>query len=258
MDYPMGSYIPKWKIFRAFTNENKTIAEHIVSTKLWQNTKINCILDIGTGDGQVLSTTLSISHKLPNKVVLVDPNSELLNEAKTQLSKNVGQTDVFLSNTDIGSVIPDIFQGVDFILLVHVLYLVPFSDVEKIINNLPINLPLLIITDKEDSLFPRCWKITAPKYFERSVKINAFLSNLPPSDFSVEISTFKTFIKNPYMIDRPELMNSILSLISYTEYENLNDNKKGQITEVVKDNSINDLISCETNCYEIIKKAHNI
>jgi SAM-dependent methyltransferase len=256
LDYPMGRYIPKWKIFRAFTNENRTIAEHISSTMAWQNTEIHNLLDVGTGDGLVLANLLTLSSKHLNKVILVDPNSDLLFEARKHLSSNTTTVELEVHNDDISNLIPSVFQGIDIVLIVHVLYLVPTSDFEKIINSLPSNLPVLIITDNEDSLFPKCWEITAPKYFERSQNINALLRNLPQNEFSVKTSTFKTFLKNPLMIERPELKDSILSLICYVDYENLGDEKKKRILELLKQNSIEDLIYCDSICYEVVKTTN--
>ena len=36
LDYPMGSYIPVWKIFRAFSKENDLIASHVRSLEIWK------------------------------------------------------------------------------------------------------------------------------------------------------------------------------------------------------------------------------
>lgn len=251
LDYPMGSYIPKWKVFRAFTNENKTIAEHIVKSSSWKHSHLKNVLDIGTGDGLLFANLFSLSDKLPQKITLVEPNIELLSEAKNQIERLSQDVDIQTYYNEINPLIPNIFGNIDLVLITHVLYLLPSNDVKQIIYSLPLNTPAIITTDSLNSLFPKCWEFTAPKYFNRSQYIHKFISSLDKNQFIVKESGFKTYLKNPFRIDRPELMDSVLSLICYTDFENLSKKDKLEIFKLVNNYSIDDLTFCNSTCYEI-------
>ncbi|MDP2089494.1 MAG: class I SAM-dependent methyltransferase [Flavobacteriaceae bacterium] len=253
LDYPMGSYIPKWKVFRAFTNENKTIAEHIANTSLWKKSELKKVLDIGTGDGLVLANLCLLSTKLPQKVTLVEPNNTLLIEAKNQIEELHQNIEIQAYCNEINQLLPDVFSGIDLVLIAHVLYLIPTNDMENIINSLPLNIPLIIVTDSRNSLFPKCWEVTAPKYFKRSQYIHKFIASLDRNKFTIKESSFKTYLKNPFKIDRVELMNSVLSLICYTDYENLSISDKSAIFDLVSKHSIGGLTFCNSICYEIVR-----
>lgn len=256
LDYPMGSYIPKWKVFRAFTNENKTIAEHIANTSSWKKSELKNVLDIGTGDGLVLANLCSLSTKLPRKITLVEPNNELLTEAKNQIERLGQDIEIEIYCNEINQLLPNVFNNVDLILIAHVLYLIPSNNIEQIINSLPLNTPAIIITDSSNSLFPKCWEVTALKYFNRSQYIHKFIAFLDRNKFTIKESGFKTYLKNPFKIERTELMNSVLSLICYTDYENLSTNDKGVIFDLVNKHSVEDLTFCSSTCYEIMRTSY--
>lgn len=251
LDYPMGSYIPSWKIFRAFSKENHIIARHIDSTKTWKHSQKNTIMDIGGGDGLVLKNLIDLQGYL-SKVKFIEPNEQLLNEAERNLDLGKNLT---LINKDLFTLdFNKDFKNVDIILLVHVLYLLELKSLTKLIDYIPRGVPIIIVTDETNSLFADCWKFTAKKYANRSRNIHIEIADLENSNkIKVHKSSFKTYLKNPFNIERDDIFESLLSMITYSEYSALSKDTKINIKSIFDKYSEKDLVHCNSVCYEIIK-----
>lgn len=252
LDYPMGSYIPSWKVFRAFTNENKIIADQILSTQSWKDVKPKRLLDIGVGDGLVLKSIIS---QAPNKISylkLVEPNATLCEEAVKNLQALKLDFEVEALKTDILSLVSTAFTKVDLAIMAHVLYLMPEADFIKLLEHLPPGVPLVIITDAVDSLFPNCWQLAAPKYYERSQHVHKVIEGLDQKRFSVRRSQFKTFLQNPYLIEREDLQMRILSMMCYSDYGELELGTQKLVKDRVERFRVDDLVFCNSVCYEVL------
>ena len=254
LDYPMGSYVPAWKVFRAYSKENLIIAEHVSNTRTWVKTEPSRVLDIGSGDGLVLKKIIEQSEYKPHSIRIVEPNSELLQEARSNLIELCPENSLELIKEDIFSYQAQIaYEGVDLILLIHVLYLLPEESVNKIIQSLPVGLPIIIVTDQNSSLFSDTWKLAAKKYYNRSTQINSFIGSLNNDKYSVNETSFRTYLKNPFYIQREDLQDKLISMISYSEFNEMDVDRKLDIKEIFDKFSEKDLVYCESKCYEIIK-----
>lgn len=252
LDYPMGSYIPSWKVFRVFTNENRILADQIVDTNAW-NSKPRRILDIGSGDGLVLRNVLVNSNHKVDEIHLVEPNGDLLHESRGILNSLDFKCELASYETDILKCL-EVLVSVDIVLISHVLYLLPEDSLQKILDHIPPDIPLIIITDDKNSLFPSCWKITAPKFHSRSLHIHNVINDLS-SNFEVKSSKFQTYLQQPKSIKNVELRDKILSMISYSEYEILEKSDKIKIETTISKYTVKYLSFCNSIRYEIIKRV---
>ncbi|MCP4158864.1 MAG: class I SAM-dependent methyltransferase [Deltaproteobacteria bacterium] len=251
LDYPMGSYIPSWKIFRAFAKENKIIADHVCSTEAWNKTGLSTIMDIGSGDGLVLKNILE-QYKSEIKVKFVEPNEELVNDAQSHLFnfKQIEYIAKELFKLDFEKE----FKNVDLFLVIHVLYLLEEKSLSKLIDQIPKDKPIIVVTDDCNSLFSDCWNITGHKYAYRSNKIHDEIENLKSTGLiKLKKTSFKTYLKNPFNVDRPDLKESLLSMVTYSEFSKLSDNSKIEISKIFDKYSEGELVECNSACYEIVK-----
>lgn len=256
LDYPMGEYIPAWKAFRAFAQENDIIAKIIVGSESWKFAKPAGILDIGTGDGLVLRSCLDLVDVLPDKVRVLEPNDILMVEARSALKKFKPKIDFEFIGSGIAEKLPGIFDCVDLAIISHVLYLLPMALVEDIINALPENVPLIIITDAQNSLFSQCWNITAPKYSRRAENIHEIVGGFDKTNHTVSANKFYTYLRNPFTLERQDIKYKILSLVCYAGFDSLSDAKKQKIESLFKMHSVEnetDIIKCQSVCYEVTK-----
>ena len=250
LDYPMGSYIPYWKIFRAFSKENELIATAIKSTHIWKTSANSSIIDIGTGDGLVLRN-LSKEKDKSTSYTVIEPNKELIEEAERNL-KNIDllktvNKDLFSTN------LKQLLTGNEVILLVHVLYLLNTNSLKKLVNNIPSGSKLIIVTDGLSSLFSDCWSLTAPKFADRSKNIHTEIEGLEKiNKIQISKSTFKTLLKNPFKIGREDLRNALLSMITYSVFNTLPTDCKIEVKEIFDKYATQDLVQCDSICYELI------
>jgi len=256
LDYPMGSYIPSWKIFRAFTNENQLISKHILSTKSWKKTKPSRILDIGTGDGLVLKAIIAGSLHPFSKVRVVEPNPILFRQAQQNLSSSKLYFTFEGLEDDVMEVTEKVFQDIDLVLITHVLYLLQKNEMKKLLSLLPNDVPVVIVTDTKKSLFPDCWSETALKFFQRSQFIHKVINQLQQNgNYDIKTSTFRTFLQNPFLIDRDDLKERILSMVCYSEFNELKPSVQKNIKKIMSRYSVEELVYCNSTCYEITKKS---
>lgn len=250
LDYPMGSYIPSWKIFRAFSKENDIIANTIKDTPTWKKSLGSNIVDIGTGDGLVLKKLLLDANI--QRTTIVEPNKKLLEEAKNNLRKieQLKTINCYLQSVDY----PKLYCGNELSLLIHVLYLLEEGSLTKFISKIPAGSRVIIITDERESLFKECWNLTAEKFAKRSSKIHTEIERLEKNgDVYVTRTSFKTYLRNPFLINRKDLKESLLSMITYSEFDTLPTDTKIDINEIFASFSISDIVQCDSICYEIEK-----
>jgi phospholipid N-methyltransferase len=253
LDYPMDSYIPAWKVFRSFTNENNLIADKIISSESWELNSQRNILDVGTGDGSVLKEILSRSATPINFIRVVEPNLELLKEAETNLNSLCLKSSIEFVNSDLITLLNQNLFNINTVILSHVLYLLPELDIEIFFDELPKEVRVYIITDDINSLFPNCWKITSPKYYQRTLNIHSKINSLKYSGFDIKKSSFQTFLQNPFLIERMDIQEKIMSMICYSNFSNLNMKEIELVKLEMKKFEVEDLVYCNSVCYEIIR-----
>lgn len=181
--HPMPEYVSAWKTFRQSCDENKKIAEYLVGSGVLGPRPIS-IVDVGCGDGHVLYELLTDERMVDRdveRIVLVDPDGELLNEAisnvfaatKKAHLQPVGGVQKLLGHAH--SVWPDCAEGMSVALLVHVVYLLKDGELEYILAKRPPHVRLIVVMDNQASVFTQLWKHTATIYYRRSVNAHRIL-----------------------------------------------------------------------------------
>lgn len=249
VDYPMSRdrYISSWKVFRSISDENVVTAKHILSLSSWANVK--SILDLGCGDGLIMKSLLVNSPFPIDRVTLLDIDKEMLEEAEMHVNELGLSTHV----TKIEAPLQESFNiavvGVDLILAVHIVYLISFESFVQLITTLPKRVKLIIIMDDEDSVFTMLWKITAPKYAERSSEVRKYLDQVSKKYF-IKKTTIVSKITNPFA-QHSEIKNSILSLISYADAFAFTEAVQQQSEQICKRFIRDGFIECTSVCYEL-------
>ncbi len=208
--------------------------------------KINSSTEIGLGFYLKPISFVQLNVKF------VEPNKELINDAQNHLL-NYKQIKYFTK--DIFKLDhKKEFKNVDLFLILHVLYLLEEKSLTKLIELIPKNKPIIIVTDDRNSLFSDCWNITAHKYSFRSNKIHDEIENLKNSHLiKFKKTSFKTYLKNPFKVDRADLRESLLSMITYSEFSKLPDDSKIEISKIFNKYTEGELVECNSACYEIVK-----
>jgi len=251
IDFPMTRerYLSTWKVFRAISNENYITATHLLSLQTWNN--IRSILDLGCGDGLITKSIVLNSQEPIDKVILLDPDKEMLEEAYlhlTELSivpevdKEVSKFENYLSTHII---------NVDVVLAIHLVYLITTEIFRSLIENLPVGKKLILVLDDEGSVFTKLWKQTAPKYVERSNYVREYLTGIS-DHYMIEKTTITSKIINP-IVQRTDIKESLLSLMSYSDFTLMDKNSRSFVENCVSENVSGRFLECASACYEIIK-----
>lgn len=251
IDFPMTRerYLSTWKVFRSISNENHITANHILSLDSWEN--INSILDLGCGDGLITKSIVLNSPEQINKVILLDPDKEMLDEAYLHLTelgivpdveKEISKFEDYLNNNIINA---------DVVLAIHLVYLITPNSFRSLIENLPIGKKLILILDDPGSVFTKLWHHTAPKYIERSNYVRNYLSAIS-ENFKIEKTTITSKIINP-LIQRTDIKESLLSLMSYSDFLLMDEASRRFVENCVSENVTGRFLECTSACYEIMK-----
>ena len=254
LTWPWSSFIPSWKVFRAISNENEYIANHIISRDSWPKSNSSVrILDLGCGDGLLIKQIVMSCNQNVSEVHLLDPDDYLLNEAEKNLKslkivknilKTLGYAEEFIDSISINK---------DVILAVHIVYFMHCNALKKIFFSIPRSIPIFVVIDDSTSIFTKIWKISTPKYFKRSIDSHKIIKNLPSKNFSVKKTTFLSYVPDPFFF-RDEIRNQLISMLAYADFDKLLKDKKDKICRIIKENENSKKVVCRNICYEIIKK----
>jgi len=252
-EWPMDSYLSAWKAFRKISDENVATAQHLVVRPQWPKKEDLVICDLGCGDGKLIQTIFLDSPTKAKEVRLIDPDPDLLMEAKTCLSEMKFIPEPQLIQGLAEEEFPVCAQGTDVILMVHVVYLMRNGAFKKILYSCPPGIPLYVVLDEPDSVFTELWSKTAKKYHRRSLMAHETVQNLPENQFMVKTTTFPSKIRNPLIQeDRPDLKYAILSILCYADVsEDMDPAILLHVKEVIKKHLVEDIVICESTCYEI-------
>lgn len=251
IDFPMTRerYLSTWKVFRSISDENHITATHILSLDSWEN--INSILDLGCGDGLITKSIVLNSSAQIDKVMLLDPDKEMLEEASLNLTelgvvpeveRRVSKFEDYLTNHSI---------TVDVILAIHLVYLITPESFRLLIENLPVGKKLILVLDDEGSVFTQLWEQTAPKYVERSRYVRQYLTELH-GQCSINKTTITSKIINP-LIQRTDIKDALLSILSYSDFSLMDTACKNFVEACVAENVSGRFLQCTSACYEIMK-----
>ncbi|WP_430408782.1 hypothetical protein [Kordia sp.] len=253
IDFPMTRehYVSSWKIFRAISDENVITAKHIIGLNSW-NKNISRILDLGCGDGLITRELVLRSEQSFETIKLVDPDTLMINEAVDSIKNTNKVKNIERINSPFEEAFNIVSIDVDIILAIHLVYLIEKESFYNLINNLPNNVTLIIVLDSEDSIFTKLWKRTARKYHDRSLFVRDYIDNLDKKDFVINKTFINSNFVNPY--ERTDIeKESLLSLLSYSNYNKFNEDDKKFVSTLVKENLINNYLNCKSVCYEVTK-----
>ncbi len=248
--WPCNSYLSSWKTFRLMSNENEVTADHLVKCVYWPQKENITICDLGCGDGHLIENLILKNPTKIAKIHLVDPDLNLINEARARVCETGLAPDpvCFISNAE--ECLSKCVADADVILLIHVVYLMKDGTLNKILSAIPFNVPLYVILDSPDSVFTALWKITAPTYQERAFKAHEILRNLPEKKFIIKRSTIKSQIKNPLLLQRAELRQAILSILTYSDFD---EHIYPTVRPILKNHIVDNNLVCKSICYEVIR-----
>ncbi|MEL6445663.1 MAG: class I SAM-dependent methyltransferase [Bacteroidota bacterium] len=253
-EWPMDSYIESWKVFREISDENQITAEALVALPDWPtDTAPLRILDVGCGDGRLIRLIALRCTGDLEEIRLLDPDLQLLREAERHVRQTLPAVPITTRLEGISEGLPEVYEGIDVILGVHLVYLLKDGEFERMIESLPSGIPLFVVLDRPQSLFTRLWNVTAPSYLARSQDAHATVQALNPSVFRVREDTITSRIRGLSGIRRP-IRETIMSLLCYCEYPKLSAAKQEQVQGILSEFTEDDVTLCDSTCYSIVRR----
>lgn len=251
IDFPMTRerYLSTWKIFRAISDENMITAHHLHSLDSWKN--IRSFLDLGCGDGLIAKGLVLNSPDQINKVILVDPDAEMVNEAEMHLSEIGVVEEVEKHLSGFESCFDTCVAKADIVLAVHLVYLITAEVFHELIDKLPVGKKLILVLDDESSVFTKLWKRTAPKYVQRSAYVRNYLDEMS-KEHSVKKTMITSKLVNP-LVQRENIKEALLSLMSYSDFSLMDSDSKNFVESCVGENLTGRFVECRSACYEVTK-----
>jgi len=254
-EWPMDSYISSWRLFRRLADENQITAEHVVSRHGWPHHTRNLrIVDFGCGDGTLIESIVLASTHPVATVHLIDPDQELLHQAKERIEGINVVRDVQGTQGRAEEVIQEATREADVALAVHLVYLLKEDELKKLLAGLTPGVPLFIIMDQNTSVFTTLWKKTAPKYHARLVHAHHIIEKLGRDGYSVEKTEFDSHLTSPLML-REDLQHSILSLFCYRNFKDLDAQTQEWVKDIIVDHSASGRVVCDCVCYEVERRS---
>lgn len=262
--FPTTAYPEAWKNFRRMSDENKVTAELITAFPFLKNSqtdRIIRILDIGCGDGlliqQIIQKLCCDLGSSIETLTILDPYKDWLDEARNTLKvyekcKTIPNLD--LIHGKIEDHIPNLLCQHEVILAIHLVYLLDDGVFEKLVHSLPQNTThLYVVMDAPGSVFSEIWKVTQPIYLDRVEKAHQFIKNLG-FEYSVIEDSILSMVNNPLRIEDLGIRNSLLSMLSYSNYDDLSQEDIRHIKNEIDKNSTGHQLRCKSTCYEIFRK----
>jgi len=254
-NFPWSFYGQAWKLFRRLSDENIETAKHLLSRDHWPNCVNTLILDVGCGDGLLIQSIIDMGKIDVGEVILIDPYIEWLDQARKNINDYV--TSGVIKNLEVitGTAEDNFIEyssRANVILGIHLAYLVEPSTIEMMIASLPTNIPFYFVLDHPSSIFSKLWEETAPVYKNRASLAHKYVRNLG-SSFEVNMSTIISHLPNP-LSRKDEIKDQMLSLLCYDDVRNFPHDLYAWVTEQVAKAVVDNTISCDSTCYEILKR----
>jgi SAM-dependent methyltransferase len=267
VQFPSTVYKEAWKTFRARSDENEVTSQKILEFPFWRSENIGKtirLLDIGCGDGLIIqeliykmSINLGVNFEI---LTLIDPYLDWLQEANkiAVTLRNSGIVkDIKAINLNIEDSLAEISKEYDIILAIHVVYFLEPQILRKILQDLPSNVYFYVVMDAPGSVFSEIWRVTKPEYLERVEEARKLIESLDSSRYKLRQSEIISSVPNPLEMADCPVKKMILSMLSYSNYECLEDSAIEHINSEVSRNSWDGKLRCKSTCYEILKLSNS-
>jgi hypothetical protein len=249
-EWPMEGYLSAWRTFRRMSNENAVTAAHLVSLPRWPRKKDTVICDLGCGDGRLLESIVVKSPEEIGEVRLVDPDGVLLREAEQCLEES-GLVRVVRSTLGTAEEHCSVAaRDADVVLAVHVAYLLAPDSFDAVLSQLPTGVPCYIVLDAPGSIFTTLWKTTAPKYYDRVLRVHEMLRRGRGQPDGAK-SSIRSSIVDPLTIERKDLRDAILSILCYADTSTMSPAQLRSVEDTIRGRVVDGHLTCESVCYEV-------
>lgn len=250
-EWPMPCYMNAWRIFRGASNENYVTAQHIVACDRWPRDQSISIVDVGCGDGLLVSQIATLSPADIKAIRLIEPNTEFLSQA----AKNCESEAPYIEsiNTTFRNSGDTCFKDASVVIAAHLVYLLPDGELELMLERLPVDVPMYVVLDHHDSIFSKLWAITASKYLERAIHARQLIENLPSNIWKIAATTLNSEIGNPETYNK-KVSDHLYSLLCYTDVRDHPTEELDRIKSIVRRHMVaGGKVRCHSICYELVK-----
>lgn len=239
---PFDDYTLHWRLFRCMSNENEVFANAIMNCSLYKNSNQTTVVDIGTGDGDIVQRMIKKTKN--KKFVLVDPSEEYLSIAK--LSTMGYEDRVEYVNTKLLEM-PT--RPNALYLAIHMIYLLSEEEIDLLLDLPNESFGLILIVDSPESVFSKLWKVCAPKYYK---KCEYFHASLKKKHRYKTITQITSYVLSPYKYRIDDLTKrAMLSTMCYCDWSTLSSDQKRTAQSIISHNNNNEIITCISNLIEI-------
>ncbi|HEV2804782.1 MAG TPA: class I SAM-dependent methyltransferase [Chthoniobacterales bacterium] len=248
----MPEYLQAWKLFRSNSDENQATAKFLLTQPAWPTHPIREICDLGCGDGRLLAEVLRRCGYV-QRVRLVDPDPELLEEAETLIEQQFPTTNILALLNSVGDGWPRCAGESDVILAVHLVYLLDDEELGHLLAARPADRPLYVVLDAPTSVFTQLWRWTADKYFRRAKRAHELLQAELGLDEIPTKSRFRSRIPKD-LLSSHELSDWLLSILCYRNMlSDVPDDLRRKVSEIIDrhTDSSGHYVECESVCYEL-------
>jgi ubiquinone/menaquinone biosynthesis C-methylase UbiE len=206
------------------------------------------IVDLGTGDGDVIKRVISHDNNTDKRTyLLVDPSDEYLHIAKLLTSKYAPKISYkCMSFKDI------VFNENMLCLSVHMLYLLDDHEIAEVFKLPEKGVELIVICDDGESVFSELWTKFAKKYYERTLQIIKSF-NIAKEKYDCCESYINTKVISPIKNDRigEEVFSSMMSVMCYHDWRDMNDDDREIALAIIQGYIIDGYIQCRSRLIQI-------
>lgn len=211
---------------------------------------------MGCGDGRILAEILACDGSV-QKVRLVDPDNDLLNEAESLIERRFPSHHIVAMLNSVRDGWPKCAGEADVILAVHLVYLLEEDELQALVHKRPNKATTFIVLDAPTSVFTELWQWTADKYFRRSKRAHEVLCQYlglksPPQGTSIRSRIPVS------LLSEHELSDWLMSILCYRNMlaDVPADLRRG-VREIIDRHTdkTGKFVECESICYELPPEA---
>jgi|ERR1017187_1479175 SAM-dependent methyltransferase len=249
--WPMPEYLQAWKLFREKSDENEATAKFLISCPSWPHKSNLEICDLGCGDGRLLAELLAFYGNV-QKVRLVDPDNDLLNEAESLIEGRFAGKHIIALLKSVREDWPKCAGDADVILGVHLVYLLEEDELQSLVKNRPRKATTYIVFDSPNSVFTELWQWTADKYFRRAKRAHEVIQEHLGLKKIPQANLIRSKIPKSLFCGH-KLANWLLSILCYRNMlDEVPDELRSKVREILDrhTDSTGQFVECESVCYE--------